>query len=427
MEASFTLWQLICFGVLTTPLAMASFAFVVFIPTFYAVDMGLGLGLVGGVFVAGRLFDVVTDPLIGYLSDETRTRWGPRRPWIVLGAPAFSVSIWLLLAPPEGAGLIYLLIASGMYFLFYTALDVPYSSIGLEISPHVHERSLLASSKAVFQVIGALTVAVIPLVFALPTPAALGLIAQIMIVLCFVGLASFLIFVPGGYRPVTAPRITMPASLKMILASPAYRNLVLTFLIIQSANALSAGLAVLFITHVIGAPELVGAFVGLTLLSSALFLPVWVMISKRFSKIAAWRAAIITCCIILSITPFLGHGDVVGMAVLSVVIGAAFGADAIMPTSMLADIVYAEEKDGKNRLAGLYLAVKNAVSKLAFIVPMGLAFPVLDLVDFNETGSNSETQLFTLTFFYALMPIIFRFIALVVLRRAPQTQELVST
>ena len=414
---TFTLWQLICFGVLTTPLAMANFAFVVFVPTFYAVDMGLGLGLVGAVFVAGRVFDVVTDPVIGYLSDETRSRWGPRAPWIVLGVPAFGASVWLLLAPPDGAGLIYLLIASGLYFLTYTALDVPYSSIGLEISPHVHERSFLASSKAVFQVIGALIVSAIPVVLILQAGDALTLIAKVIVLLLALGLFVFLVFVPSRNRPVTAPRVGMKTVLRSIMASRAYRTLIMSFLIVQCANALTAGLSVLFITHVIGAPELVGAFMGLLLLSSAVFLPVWVVISKRTSKHGAWQAAIFVCCLLLATTPFLGTGDIVPMFVLSAIIGAAFGADAIMPTSMLADIVYENERDGNSRLAGIFLAVKNAVSKLAFVVPMGLAFPVLDWIDFNETGANDGSRLMVLTFFYALLPIAVRLVALWLVRR----------
>ena len=416
-KRTFTLWQLICFGVLTTPLAMGGFAFVIFVPTFYAVDMGLGFGLVGAVFVAGRLFDVVTDPLIGHLSDETRTRWGPRKPWIVLGTPAFAVAVWLFLSPPEGAGLLYLLLASALYFLTYTALDVPYSSIGLEISPHTHERSFLASSKAVFQVIGALSVSIIPLAFALQGAAALTVIAITIIGLCLIGLASFLLFVPSKHRPVTAPRISIKQSLSLVMQSRAYKNLIGCFLIVQSANALTAGLSVLYVTHVIKAPELIGAFMGLLLLSSAWFLPVWVNLSKRTSKLKAWQAAILTCCVLLAFAPFLGAGDIIPMFILSAIIGAAFGADAIMPTSMLADIVYADEKDGKNRLAGLYLAVKNSVSKLAFVVPMGLAFPMLDLVQFNEQGNNGTPQVMTLVFFYALLPILLRLIAYYRLRQ----------
>lgn len=419
----FSLWQLMCFGVLTTPLAMAGFAFVMFVPTFYAVDMGLGLGLVGMVFVFGRLFDVISDPIIGYLSDETRTRFGPRMPWMVIGAPGFCLVVWMLLAPPENVSLIYLTIVSILYFLFYTIVDVPYSSIGLEISPHVHERTFLASSKAIFQIIGALIVGALPFILSSTIPQTLVFTAKLIGILTAIGLLVFLVFVPKHQRTVTAPRIGLMKSVKLVWQNPTYRTLILTFFIVQTANALTAGLTVLFITHIIKAPEMIGLFLGFMFLSTALCLPIWVWLSKRFGKKQAWRMSILSGCIILVFVCFLGEGHIVGAAIFSIVLGGVFGCDAIMPTSMLADIIYTEEKNGKSRVEGLSLAVKNSVSKLGFIAPMGLAFPVLDLIGFQEAGENGHTQLLSLTFFYAILPIGLRIIAVFMLNTHGQNQN----
>ncbi len=392
-----------------------------YIPTFYAVDMGLGLGLVGAVFVAGRLFDVVTDPLIGHLSDETRSRIGARKPWMLVGVPGFSIAAWLLLAPPEGAGLLYLLIASGLYFLFYTVLDVPYSSTGLEISPHVHERSVLASSKASFQVIGALFAAAAPVVLMLPIGDTLPVVAQTIMVTSVLGLILFMHSMPERNRTVTEPRASLIKAVKMVWHSRPYRTLISGFLIVQSANALTAGLMVLFITHRLNAPNLIGLLMGLLLLSSALFLPVWVWVSKRKSKQYAWSCSVITCSVVLAAFAFVGEGNVVAAAMLAAILGACFGCDAIMPTSMLADIVYKGEEGGKKRLGGLSLAVKNSVSKLAFVVPMGLAFPVLDLVGFQEQGQNGCTEMLTLVFFFSGLPILLRLAALYVINKQSDT------
>ncbi|WP_262690542.1 MFS transporter [Kordiimonas aestuarii] len=422
-RSRFTLWQLISYGFLTAPLAMGGFALVMFVPTFYAVDLGLGLGLVGGIFVAGRLFDVITDPVIGHMSDETCSRFGPRKPWMMVGVPGFALAVFLLLMPPEGAGLGYLLMASALYFLFYTVLDVPYSSVGLEVSPHVHERSVLASSKAAFQIIGALTVALVPFALALPVAPSLSLVAKLVLITSLVGLVLFLRFVPVRTRAVTAGKAGFVASLKTIWASAPYRLLILCFLIVQAANALSAGLMVLFVTHVIKAPQMIGLFMGLLLLSTALFLPFWVMLSKWRSKRFAWQASILLCCVNLLAVLFLGEGSIMGAALVSMLLGACFGCDAIMPTSVLADIVYTGEQEGKNRLGGLFLALKNSVSKLAFVVPMGLAFPVLEAVGFNKSGDNSSFQLMTLVFFYALLPLGLRLVACLLLSRLPLVAE----
>lgn len=413
-----TLWQLMCFGVLTMPLAMGGLAFALFIPTFYAVDVGLGLTATGVIFAAGRLIDVFTDPAIGHLSDETRSKWGARRPWIVLGAPLYCIAVGALLSPPDGAGLLYLIAASTAYFLLYTIVDVPYSSIGLEISPHLHERSLLASSKAVFQVMGALTAASIPFVLALPADAALQTTAKFIIGLTVFGVVVFLLFMPSSDRTIKTPRHSLWTSTKIVLKVPAFRLLLVSFFIVQAANALTAGLTVLFVTHVIGQPQLIGAFLGLLFLATALFLPVWVLISHKSNKKTAWICSIAFCTVVLICAFTLTNGSVVGAALLCVALGACFGCDAIMPTSMLADIVYHYEERGENRFAGVFLAVKNAVSKLTFVIPMAIAFPVLDLVGFREASANGPAQLQTLLIFFAAVPIVLRIGALILLSRS---------
>lgn len=416
---SLSLWQMFSFSLMSAPLAMGGLVLVFFLPTFYAVEMGLGLTAVGLVFALGRVFDVFTDPLIGNLSDETRSRWGARRPWIVLGVPVYCLTIWMLLAPPDDIGLMYLIGVGALYFLAYTAVDVPYSSIGLEVSPHVHERSYLASFKAVFQVTGAISAAALVSSLAADTGAALSAIGTVIVVLTGAGLVMFLVFMPNRDRAVQAPRQAFWTATRQVLSVRRFRVLVICFMIVQAANALTAGLLVLFVTQVIGAPMVVaGALPGLIFACSAVFLPLWLVLSKRRSKQGAWAASMLLCSVGLLSAFALGEGQLIAAAVLCMVVGACFGCDAIMPTSMLADIVYDFELKGENKLAGVFLAIKNAVSKLAFVVPMAIAFPLLDLVGFDGAGANEASDLLVLTGLFAGVPIVLRLAAFVILRRA---------
>ena len=404
--------QLFCYGFLTAPLALAGFALVFFIPTYYAVEVGLGLGVVGVVFAVGRVLDVVSDPLVGYLSDQTRHRWGARLPWMVWGAPGLVLAVWMLLVPPEGAGLTYLIVASGAFYLLYTIVDVPYSSVGLEISPDENERSTLAGTKAAFQVGGAILASLVPVVLASQMGLSLQAIGLCVLILTVIGLALFWRFVPRTDRQVTLPRIGVVAGYRFVLRHPRFRHLVTVFFVVQAANALTAGLIVLHASHVIGAPQMVGPFFLTIFVSTALFLPVWIWLSKWKSKPVSWACAIVLCCLALGLAVTLGQGDVVAMLVVCALIGASFGSDAMMPTSMLADLVYEGEEAGDHRRAGSYLAIKNAVSKLTFIVPMAVAFPVLDLVGFNKAGANDGTALGVLVVFFAGVPIALRLLAL---------------
>jgi GPH family glycoside/pentoside/hexuronide:cation symporter len=229
---------------------------------------------------------------------------------------------------------------------------------------------------------------------------------------------AFVLVMPNRDRVIKTPRHSLWTSTKIVLEVPAFRLLLTSFFIVQAANALTAGLTVLFVTHVIGQPQLIGAFLGLLFLSTAVFLPVWIVISLKRNKKTAWICSIVFCALALASAFTLTSGSILGAALLCIALGACFGCDAIMPTSMLADIVYHYEERGENRFAGVFLAVKNAVSKLTFVIPMAIAFPVLDLVGFREAGANGPAQLQTLLIFFAAVPIVLRIGALILLSRS---------
>lgn len=407
--------QIFVYGILTMPFALATLAVVVVLPTFYAVDRGLGLSLVGFIFAAASFIDVLLEPIVGHLSDKTRSRFGQRRPWVVVGAPCLAASIWLLFHPMAGSGLVYLVTACALFFLSYMIFEIPYACIGLEISPHIHERSLLAASRATFQVIGALAGS---LIITISTGAELALsrLALIAAAIIFLGLVLLLLFVPDRSGAVPPQREGFVSSLKRVMAQKTFRSLILTFFLIQSANALFAGLAILFITQTAGDKALVGPALGIMILASAVFLPVWVYLSRRFDKKISWAVSMVVSIGLLLAVPLLGPGETPAILALCAM-GAVFGCDIVMPTSILADIVYVSDRSGKGRLGATFHAMKNASSKITFVIPAGIAFPLLDLAGFSSTGSNGPFQRHVLVFFFALLPAILRLGALFVCLR----------
>tara|TARA_B100001179_G_scaffold229968_1_gene216630 strand:- start:1203 stop:2564 length:1362 start_codon:yes stop_codon:yes gene_type:complete len=403
---------LLSYGLLTMPLAMAGLAMLTYLPTFYAVDMGLGLTAVGIAAVLGRLLDVFTDPVVGHLSDRTRSRFGPRRPWMAAGIVGFSIAIWFAMVPPAGAGIVYLALAGAAYFLFGTLLDVPYSSVGLELSPDIRERTRLASVKAAFQVAGAILAGFFPLILAVPVALALPQMALAIIVLAFAGFVLFVTVVPVPHANVVRPQLGALEAFRITGAHRGFRILLSAFALVQTGNAFFSGLAVLYVTFVLGAEPLVGLLIGLLFLGTAALLPFWYALAGRVGKLATWKIGIVASGIGFSLLAMCGPADTTAIAVLFFLIGGTFGADAVMPTSMLADIAYREEVAENRRQSGLFVAIKNATSKLAFVVPLAVAFPLLDLVEFEErAGSDPMVGLVFLAFFVAI-PVVFKIAAL---------------
>ena len=159
-------WMLASYGAPAMPLAMVGLPMAVYLPAVYADSEGFGLGLafVGLVLVLARVFDGVTDPVVGFLSDRLRTRWGRRKPFVLLGMPIYIFGICMLFIPPitfrevsllgltVNSGYPWMLIMLVVTYVGSTIKDVPYSAWGAELSPDYHERTLVTSWREGFAV-----------------------------------------------------------------------------------------------------------------------------------------------------------------------------------------------------------------------------------------------------------------------------------
>jgi GPH family glycoside/pentoside/hexuronide:cation symporter len=120
--------RLLAFSLITLPLAGAGLPLAVYLPAFYAQQAGLGLTVVGLVFMLGRFWDAAADPLIGVLSDQTSTRFGRRRPWIAVGGLLFGLASLALFAPPAHIAWPYLAAALFVFYLGWTMIQIPLSA-----------------------------------------------------------------------------------------------------------------------------------------------------------------------------------------------------------------------------------------------------------------------------------------------------------
>jgi GPH family glycoside/pentoside/hexuronide:cation symporter len=147
-------------------LAIPTIPVTVLLPAFYSETHGLGLTAVAFALGAARLIDVCCDPLVGLLSDRTRTGFGRRKPWIVGGAVFAGLALVRLLDPPANPGIVHLLCWSVVLYVGWSIVQIPYQSWGAEVTGAYHGRARIAGAREAFGIAG--------IVFASAFPAASG-------------------------------------------------------------------------------------------------------------------------------------------------------------------------------------------------------------------------------------------------------------
>ncbi|MCK6410677.1 MAG: MFS transporter, partial [Thauera sp.] len=166
----------LAYGALGLPLAFAALPLYVHVPRLYTESLGLPLAAVGGVLLAARAVDALTDPLIGWANDRFGARSGGRG--ILLGGLALlALSLPLLLAPPAGAGLGWLFALLVLVSLGYSMASIAYAVWGAAVAPTPELRTRVVASREGFGLVGVLLAAALPGVLAGNAGEAAGLAA----------------------------------------------------------------------------------------------------------------------------------------------------------------------------------------------------------------------------------------------------------
>ena len=398
--------SLLAYGALALPLAALNLPLYVFLPTFWASELGVGLAAVGIALLAARLLDVVSDPLIGELSDRTRSRLGRRKPWVLAGAPILAIGMFVLFRPYPGAGGLDLFLWAAFAYLGWTMVTLPYTAWGAELSADYHERTRITTVREAFVILGVALAASLPALLGgeVELGRILGWMAVAVVVILPVCVTVVLRSIPERPAPVGVPP-AFRRELRHLWANRPFRTLVLAFLLNSMANGLPATLFLLFATLRLEAGDATGWLLLVYFIAGVAAAPLWLMLSYRIGKHRAWITSIVWACAIFATVPFLGPGDVAWFFLVCALSGASLGADLALPAAMQADVVDVDRTLSGRQRTGFFFAVWSMATKLSMALAVGIAFPVLAAVGFDAGGDNDATALWTLTLLYAVVPI----------------------
>ena len=398
------------------PLAALYFPVFVYIAPFYAEERGVDLAALGALFIAVRLLDAVTDPLMGWVSDHFGGRFGRRRIWLAVATPLVCISVWMLMSPPADAGFIYAAIWLTALTLSWTVALTPYFAWGAELSGDYAARAEITAWREAASLIGTVVAVVL---YNLADDAGDGLraIAILVAIGLPLGAMAALSLTPEP-RDHSRHRLSFGETAKAIRENPYFLRLLSAYFINGLANALPASLFLFFIGDLLKAPD-AGWMLLVYFLAAILGMPLWGWAARKLSKHRAWGWAMVYASLLFAPAALLGEGDVFWFAVISITTGLALGADLSLPPAIQADVVDHDTATTGEQRTGVFFALWSVATKAALAISSGTALIVLDFSGFVAGGENDGTALFTLAALYALAPAVLKLIAVAIMWNFP--------
>lgn len=377
--------------------------------------------VMGTIFGVSRVWDAISDPLVGYLSDRTRHSLGRRRLWLLASIIPVSAGFIMVFSPPAsltGSALVaWMAVGVIGFYSAMTIFIVPHMSLGAELTPNYHERSRLYGLRhAAFTIGSILAVGSMHLLFQAEQQseeAVRGLAFQLSALAAF-ATAIFILYavVKLRERQDFQGRVndSVFSAFKDVWQNP-HAKLVLVVTFIEHTGSAVIGLLTLYVAqYIVGRPELAALIILTYMIPSSASVPLWVPLSRRFGKIRMWIFSMLLTGFSFGAMfglPFIELEDRTTLIFIAAFFaGLAAGCGGTIAPSVQSDIIDYDEFLTGERKEGSYFAAFNFVHKSAVGVMTLITGYVLQFSGFVPNAEQTQSVMISMVVLYGLMPLI---------------------
>lgn len=396
------------------PIAAIGLVMAVYLPRFFAGQLGLSLAAVGLAFTIVRLIDLAIDPILGMAMDRTRSRLGRYRPWLLLGGPIVMLAAYMLFMAQPGITEAYLIGWLLVLYLGVSILTLAQAAWGASLATDYHDRSRVYGVIQAVGVIGAVLILLLPLALGKHGEGVNGVHAMgwFCILLIPVTLALCTLITPERVAPdASKERVTLRDYWDLV-RRPEMARLIFADLFMALGPGTTAALYLFFFHDARGYSTtqtglLLVFFIGAGLVGAMFWGWLAQKIGKHRALIVSAVAYAVTQSALMIIPPATMALAIPGMFS----VGFVSSAFVLIVRAMVADV--ADEvrlETGKERV-GLLYALVTTTQKIGTAITVGISFTVLDLVGYNpaEGAVNSPAAIRGLELCYVFAPIILVF------------------
>ncbi len=360
---------------------------------YLTIVVGIEPALAGALVLIAKLYDVVTDLPMGWLTDRTHTRWGSRRPYLFLAGIVTPVALVMLFSPPVGDKVTWVVAALLMYATGYTLFNVPYLSMPAEMSSDTHLRTRMVAWRSLFIAAGTMFgVAVAPYLVgklggAESAYATLGKTMAVVVAVAFLACVAL-----TGQKGITTARprsVPINQQIRTLLGNRHFVTLLLIKVTHLLALSIGAGSLFFMFRFVLGADlQTLGIYGAVTTVVWAIMMPVWTGIARKHGKrygylLATAAYSLVTLSWLLADDAEPLYGTLIRGACFGVISGGML----LMGNAMLQDVMDDDYRRTGVRKNGMFAGSYSLIEKIT----SGIGAQILGLI-LSASGFSRAAQ-----------------------------------
>lgn len=382
---------------------------------FFTNIVGMSAKFAGLIMTIGTLWDAITDPLVGIISDNRDPQKGRRRPFLLVSAIPFGIITWLLFTAWDFVEIqqkVYFIIIALLFYTFQTLIDVPYTSLSGEVTDDYDLRSQLASIRTFWAIVGVAAGGGIMAYTAYLEPIVGGIRQAWSVCFAIFGVICTISVLIGykaseGYENKNIV-ITKTYSFKEVIEGPftnkPFLHLAIAFIFAILAQAIFLGVLVYYLTYNLNLNDAQISMVNIIMWIVALF---WVFPidywSTKYSKVVSWviSMGIWLVCMIVFPLFFLKQESSLAPIIMTSILVVGLNALYQVIYAMISDCVEVDELKSGKRREGLFYSMATVSQKIAAAIGVSILGIVIDWIGYNplsQVQSASVVQGFQYIF-----------------------------
>ena len=397
---------------------------------------GLPAAAAGAIFFVARSFNAVADFTMGVVSDRTRSRFGRRRVFLLVGAIPLGIAFALLWQIPGlsgGALVAYYLVVAILFNVVFSFVSIPYNALMPELTQSYDERTQLSGYRMALAFVGNLLAAagVALLVDAIfggepeyPTSYPImgvlfGVVTTLLILVTFAGTRERVKGEPASSGGLVAAVRSLSQVREMRLALG-------LFIANQVAADIFMTVVIFYIKDVMAVDaDLTFVIMAIPLVVAVAAAPLWVVIGERMGKRRAYLIAGTYFIVPLVAMLVLPAGQLWLLIVVAVAAGVGMSATQVLPWSILPDVVEVDELQNGVRREGMFFGTTLFLYKVASAVVVGGATAMLGVFGYAEstTSAQPDSALLAVRLLLGIGPAAFMVVAMLFARALPLSRE----